>query len=192
MIDGLLIAGAEPTADGVRVLVGPILVRLVTSARDQQAIIAAGPAQVHCELEIDDGRPALVGFLAEEDRELYRCLRELSGVGPRTALAVTGLAPARDLLRAASAGDAGFLARAQGIGKARAEKIVAHLRARYGGRLPVAVGAPLAAWVEARDGLRSAGLGEDEAERRLAVAAAAGHRRAEPLLRAAMALGGAA
>lgn len=188
MIDGLLISGAEATEDGVRVLVGPILLSLATTPRDSELIGAAGSGRIHCHLEIDDGRPLLIGFLEEADRELYRAMREVSGVGPRTALAVLGAGRARDLLRAVAAGEDAHLTRAPGVGSARARKIISHLSARYGGRLPAPVPAPVGAWVVAREGLVSGGIDEDRAEALLARAAAAGHRSAEALLGSALEL----
>lgn len=190
MIDGLIISAAEATDEGVRVRVGPILVALSTSARDQQELLHAAPCQVSCVLEVDDGRPTLIGFCSEESRTLYRCLRELSGIGPKTALSITGIAPARDVLRAAAAGEEPFFARAQGVGKARAARIAAHLRAGYGGRLPVALPVPVAAFVTAREGLVSAGADEDRAEQLLHAAAAADGARttAQGLLESALRL----
>lgn len=191
MIDGLVISGAEPTGEGVRVLVGPIVMSLLMSARDTDQLVGAGPCRVHTQLEIDESGPSLVGFVAEEDRDLYRILREIQGVGPRIALAVTGAGSARDVLRAATVGESAFFMRAPGVGKTRADKLVAHLRDRYAGRLPIAVPAPVATWVEAREALVSAGFTEDQAEsalRQVTEGIQAGRRSAEELTEAALSL----
>lgn len=70
----------------------------------------------------------LYGFLSEDDLELFRMLLNVGGIGPKGALAVlSGLSP--DTLRfAILSGDAATIAKAPGIGKKTAQKIILELK----------------------------------------------------------------
>jgi len=72
----------------------------------------------------------LYGFLAEEERRLFRLLLTVQKIGPRLALAVlSGLSP-EAVATAIRAGDAPRLATIPGIGKKTAERLVLELRER--------------------------------------------------------------
>lgn len=70
----------------------------------------------------------LYGFAAESDLSFFRLLMSVSGVGPKTALSIMGVAEPAALKRAIAAGDAGALHKVFGIGKKSAERIVVELR----------------------------------------------------------------
>lgn len=73
----------------------------------------------------------LYGFLKAEDLDFFESLISVSGVGPRSALAIIDLAPIADLRTAISSGKAEFLCRASGIGKKTAERIILELKAKF-------------------------------------------------------------
>ncbi|MCA9353595.1 Holliday junction branch migration protein RuvA [Candidatus Nomurabacteria bacterium] len=70
----------------------------------------------------------LYGFFEEGDKEIFERLLSVSGIGPRSALSILGIAPRETLLRAISSGDSSYLTQVSGIGKKTAEKIVLELR----------------------------------------------------------------
>jgi Holliday junction DNA helicase RuvA len=88
----------------------------------------------------------LFGFASESEREAFRTLIGVSGVGPKTALAVLSALPADELQRAIQAKDLGRLTRISGIGKKTAERLVLELRDKlaFVGPPPAAVRAPRA------------------------------------------------
>lgn len=72
----------------------------------------------------------LFGFATEAERDLFRRLLDVSGIGPKTALcALSGLA-VRDLKAAVVTGDVKRLSSISGIGKKTAERIIVELRDR--------------------------------------------------------------
>jgi Holliday junction DNA helicase RuvA len=81
----------------------------------------------HTHLVVREDRLSLFGFLHREDRELFLRLIEVSGVGPKLALAAVSLHPAARVAAAIKAGESAFLARIPGIGRKTAERIVVEL-----------------------------------------------------------------
>lgn len=70
----------------------------------------------------------LYGFATKEELYWFELLLTVSGIGPRSALAVMNSADTKTLESAIAAGDATVLSQAVGIGKKTAEKIVLELR----------------------------------------------------------------
>ena len=66
----------------------------------------------------------LYGFLTAEERETFRILLKVSGIGARTALAVLSGLSVPDLVNAVALQDAAILTRVPGIGKKTAERLI--------------------------------------------------------------------
>ena len=75
----------------------------------------------------EDG-DSLYGFPLREERDLFRLLISVSGVGPQAGLALLQECGSKDLVAAISSGDLRRLCRAQGIGKRTAERLAVELR----------------------------------------------------------------
>jgi holliday junction DNA helicase RuvA len=74
----------------------------------------------------------LYGFASSGEREAFRQLIRISGVGPRTALAVLSGMSVADIAQAVSAQDAGRLIKVPGIGKKTAERLLLELKGKLG------------------------------------------------------------
>ena len=70
----------------------------------------------------------LFGFASRQEREMFRRLCTVTGVGAKTALGILSALPLRDLSVAIVTGDVTALSRAPGIGKKTAQRIVLELR----------------------------------------------------------------
>lgn len=70
----------------------------------------------------------LYGFKNLEDLNLFELLLSVSGVGPKSALAVLSLASSDDIKEAIIRGDASLLTKVSGIGKKTAERLVLELK----------------------------------------------------------------
>lgn len=70
----------------------------------------------------------LYGFLRDVERHMFELLLSVSGIGPKSALAIVSLAGIDTLVSAITAGKASYLTNVSGIGKKTAEKIVLELR----------------------------------------------------------------
>ena len=111
----------------------------------------------------------LYGFLTDGERSAFRALVRISGVGPRTALAVLSGLSVDELAQAVSLQEAGRLVRVPGIGKKTAERLLLELKGRLGPEQPGAAGQPVRGDHEA-DVLRAL-LALGYSEREAAVAA---------------------
>lgn len=77
----------------------------------------------------EDGQ-FLYGFASREELALFDMLTSVNGVGPRAALALLSVSRAADLAAAIAAGDVAALARAPGVGKKTAERLIVDLRTK--------------------------------------------------------------
>ena len=73
---------------------------------------------------------SLYGFVSRDELALFEMLTSVSGVGPKAALALLSVSRAPDLAAAIAAGDVAALARAPGVGKKTAERLIVDLRGR--------------------------------------------------------------
>jgi holliday junction DNA helicase RuvA len=159
-------------ADHVVVDAAGVGYRLTVSAETLKSVPAAGSeAFLHAELISREDSLALYGFSSEEERDLFRQLISVSGVGPKVAIAALSGGSARDLLRAIAAGDAKRFQAVPGIGKRTSERIIVELREKVAGALEEEVAVAAAegddARALARDGLVNLGYAPLEAEQLL-------------------------
>jgi len=88
---------------------------------------------LHTELLVRENEISLLGFYATQERELYRMLIKVDGVGPKLALAALGALPLQDLIQAIRGRDVKVLTRIPGVGKKTAEKMCFELSEKMGG-----------------------------------------------------------
>ncbi len=115
--------------DWVIVDVGGVGYQVHCSARTLQALPSVGEvATLSIETYVREDVIRLYGFAGDLEREWFRLLMTVQGVGARVALAVLGTLKPGDLATAIALQDKAALARAPGVGKRVAERIVAELR----------------------------------------------------------------
>ncbi|MDF0486948.1 Holliday junction branch migration protein RuvA [Sphingomonas sp. H39-1-10] len=152
---------------GVGYLVG-------ASTRTLSAIGPVGEAvMLHTEMLVGEDFLRLVGFATAAERDAFRLLTGVQGVGARVALAILSALDPSELARAIAAQDKAMVARANGVGPKLAERIVRELKDRIGGVVlggAAAVAAPVGAGADAVSALLN--LGFRPAEAASAVAAA--------------------
>src|SRR5215218_9766224 len=99
------------------------------SARTLQALPAAGEATtLSIETHVREDQIRLFGFLSDIEREWFRLLQTVQGVGARVALSVLGTLKVADLATAVATRDKAMVARAPGVGPKVAERIVTELK----------------------------------------------------------------
>jgi len=158
--------------DHVVIDAGGVGYRLAVSSETLKAVPAAGSETfLHAELIAREDSLALYGFASEDERDLFRMLISVSGVGPKVAIAALSGGSSRELLRAIAAGDTKRFQAVPGIGKRTAERIVVELRDKVAGALEVESAIIAAeegdARSLARDGLVNLGYQPLEAEQLL-------------------------
>lgn len=138
---------------------------------------------LHTELVVREDALQLVGFASPEQRQLYRSLTSVSGIGPKVALKALGGMEPEELAGAIVRGDVASLTRLPGIGKKTAQVLVASLtdamsklRIAPVGKATAAIGLPppIASRAEdARLALQALGMEEGRAREALARALSA-------------------
>ncbi|HEX7874489.1 MAG TPA: Holliday junction branch migration protein RuvA [Sphingobium sp.] len=174
-LKGLLVSTGIDTAvievAGVGYLVG-------MSSRSLAALGHTGEAvTVHTEMLVGEDFVRLMGFANADERDWFRLLTGVQGVGARVALAILSALEPGDLRRAIAAQDKAMVARANGVGPKLAERIVRELKDKVGampiGSSGAAGGIALPVGSHAEDAMSALGnLGFKPAEASTAVAAA--------------------
>lgn len=107
----------------------------------------------------------LYGFVTAAERQTFRALIRISGVGPRIALAVLSGMSTQDLADAVEQGNATLLTRVPGIGKKTADRLVLELKGKLAGNaFAPAGGAASAAQADILSALMALGYSEREAQ----------------------------
>jgi Holliday junction DNA helicase RuvA len=118
----------------------------------------------------------LIGFASASERDWFRLLGSVQGVGSKVALAILSTLETAELQSAIAVGDAAMVARSPGVGPKLASRIVNELKDKVGGIAAVAggVAAPAAGSASADAVSALLNLGFKPAEASRAVAAAQG------------------
>ena len=115
--------------DSVIVDVGGVGYVVHCSARTLQALPAVGEAvTLAIETHVCEDQIRLFGFLSDVEREWFRLLQTVQGVGTRVALSVLSTLKPGDLASAVATRDKALIARAPGVGPKVAERIVTELK----------------------------------------------------------------
>ena len=121
-------------------------------------------------LAIREDAHQLFGFLTVAERQAFRQLIRISGVGSRIALAVLSGMSVGELAQAVTLQESGRLTKIPGIGKKTAERLLLELKGKLGAALEGVAGGPATAADGSTDVLRALlGLGYSEKEAAAAV-----------------------
>lgn len=86
---------------------------------------------LHTHLVVREDAQLLYGFAEKRERELFRELIRLNGVGPRLALALMSGLEVDELVRCVQAQDTAALTKIPGVGKKTAERLLVELKDRF-------------------------------------------------------------
>jgi Holliday junction DNA helicase RuvA len=166
---------ASTGVDSAIIDVGGVGYLVGASSRTLAALGAVGEAcMVHTEMLVGEDFIRLAGFATAGERDWFRLLTGVQGVGARVALAILSALEPADLSRAIAVQDKAMVARANGVGPKLAERIVRELKDKAGSVVIGAAGgaapAPTGAGADAVSALLN--LGFRPAEASAAVAAA--------------------
>ncbi len=167
---------AEISADSAVIDVRGVGYLVLASGKTLAALPpVGGEVLLLTELQVREDSMTLFAFGSAAEREAFRQLTGVQGVGGRLALAILSILDPADLARAVSAGDKAMIARASGVGPKLAQRIALELQGKLG--LPAAGGSAIGgkpANAATNDALSAlANLGFKPAEASNAVAAAA-------------------
>ena len=124
---------AEITAEGVIIDVGGVGYLVQASARTLDSLgPIGGDVVILTELQVREDAWTLFGFGSVHERDAFRALTSIQGVGGRVALAILSTLSPDELARAASTGDTAMISRANGVGPKLAARVANELKGKLG------------------------------------------------------------
>ena len=127
MVKGILMEKSE--GEAIVMTAAGLGMRLMCSMNTLSGLPQAGEeCTLYTHMNVREDAMELFGFLKREERDMFKRLISVSGVGAKMALAVLGSMPLSDLRLAILTGDAAALSRAPGIGKKTAQRLSLELK----------------------------------------------------------------
>lgn len=124
---------AEILADSAVIDVGGVGYLVHLSGKTLSAIgPAGGEVLILTELQVREDAWTLFGFGSAAERDAFRALTSIQGVGGRLALAILSVLSPDELSRAVSQGDKAMIGRANGVGPKLAARITNELQGKLG------------------------------------------------------------
>ena len=125
---------AATGADHAVIDVGGVGYLVGASAKTLAALGITGDiVTVHTEMLVSEDSIRLMGFASAEERDWFRLLTSVQGVGAKVALAILSILAPEELQTAVARSDAAMIARANGVGPKLAQRIVNELKDKAGG-----------------------------------------------------------
>ena len=87
--------------------------------------------KLYTHLNVKEDSLTLFGFFSRDDLEVFRLLVGVSGIGPKGAMGILSALTADDLRFAVLSDDAAFIAKAPGIGRKTAQKVILELKDKF-------------------------------------------------------------
>jgi Holliday junction DNA helicase RuvA len=110
---------------------GGLGLKLFASKQTLEALPAVGTGVTfYCHLHVREDALDLFGFTSPDELDFFEMLISVSGVGPKSALAILDTAPLGELSAAIKEGRPDLLTRAAGIGRKTAERVIVELRSK--------------------------------------------------------------
>lgn len=120
---------ADKAKDTLVLDAGGVGFELTVSAATLSAAPAAGEVmKCYTVLSVREDGMELFGFATKEEKQMFLQLRGVNGIGPKSAIQILSALPPRDLALALATGDAAALARAPGVGKKLAQRLILELK----------------------------------------------------------------
>lgn len=135
----------------------------ITSETNKKLKYKKGVVSLFTHLAVRETAMDLYGFLDKKELFFFQMLISISGIGPKSALAILSIADVETLERAISAGDSSYLTQVSGIGKKNAEKIVLELSGKIDTIIDLSEGTSLKDEADTLEALIALGYGTKEA-----------------------------
>ena len=125
-----MLHGRVDSVDAVSALieVGGVGYEVRMPSADLASIHAGQDVRVYTSLNVSQDAITLFGFGTMASKRMFLQLQKVSGIGPKVALSLLSTLPPDRLARAVADGDATALAKAPGLGKKGAQKIILELK----------------------------------------------------------------
>lgn len=130
-LKGILVS---TSADSAVIDVGGVGYLVGASAKTLEKLGITGDAvTIHTEMQVAEDFIRLMGFATADERDWFKLLTHVQGVGAKVALAILSILTPDELRLAVTRADSAMIARANGVGPKLAQRIVNELKDKAGG-----------------------------------------------------------
>lgn len=128
-LDGII---AEKFANSIIIDVNGVGYEVVVSVPDFDNLTLGDKIKLYTYHNIRETAEELYGFSSLAAKKLFELLISVQGVGPKAAMAILSLSSAEEVRNAIASADASFVAKASGVGKKSAERVIVDLKDKVG------------------------------------------------------------
>ena len=129
----------EKFNNAVTIDVGGIGYEIIVSALDFENLNLNDNVKIYTYHKISETDESLFGFTSLAAKKLFELLISVNGIGPKAAMSILSLASPEEVRNAIANADSAFVAKATGVGKKSAERVIVDLSDKVG--LPTHYGA---------------------------------------------------
>ena len=129
----------EKFNNAVTIDVGGIGYEIIVSALDFENLNLNDNVKIYTYHKISETDESLFGFTSLAAKKLFELLISVNGIGPKAAMSILSLASPEEVRNAIANADSAFVAKAAGVGKKSAERVIVDLSDKVG--LPTHYGA---------------------------------------------------
>ncbi|MBR3322249.1 Holliday junction branch migration protein RuvA [Candidatus Saccharibacteria bacterium] len=122
----------EKFGNSLIVDVGGVGYEIVVSVLDFEACNLGEERKFYTYHSVRENAEELYGFSSLAAKRIFELLISVQGIGPKAAMAILSLAEAEEVRNAIANADASFIAKASGVGKKSAERVIVDLRDKVG------------------------------------------------------------
>lgn len=120
------------SSDVIIVLIGGVGYEITTPLRSTQILEVNQTASFYIYTHVREDQLRLFGFETSNEKLLFMNLIEVSGVGPKSAMAILSQNKPDEIEQAIAKADVSFFTKVKGIGKKAGQKIIIELKNRVG------------------------------------------------------------
>lgn len=131
-----LVAGSVLEKNGPVLLVetgGGVAYEVTMTPARAAEVVVGSAVRLYTYLKVSDSAQELFGFGNTAERDFFKLLLTVSGIGPKSALNILGLGSIENIQAAIGRGDIAYLTGVQGMGKKTAERVVVELKSKLKG-----------------------------------------------------------
>ncbi|MBR3132076.1 Holliday junction branch migration protein RuvA [Candidatus Saccharibacteria bacterium] len=119
-------------ANGIIVDVSGVGYEMMVPETDFENVNLGEERKFYTYHQVRENTEELYGFSSLVAKKMFELLISVQGVGPKAGIAIMSLAEAEEVRNAIANGDASFIAKASGVGKKSAERVIVDLRDKVG------------------------------------------------------------
>ena len=123
---------AEKFGNSLIIDVNGVGYEIVVSTPDYEGCQIDEEKKFYTYHQVRENAEELYGFSSLTAKKIFEMLISVQGIGPKAAVAILSLAEAEEVRNAIANADAGFIAKASGVGKKSAERVIVDLRDKVG------------------------------------------------------------